>query len=109
MKLLIAVVNKRDSSRLQEGLIEAGFRFTELGSTGGFLREGNVTLLIGVEAEQVEAVLGLIGEMCRPRERAAQVGTPGTQLYAAPVQQAMTVTVGGAQVFVLDVERVVHV
>ena len=53
MKLLIAIVNKRDIRHLSDALIDNDFRFTEIGSTGGFLRAGNVTLLIGVDDERV--------------------------------------------------------
>ena len=60
MKLLIAIVNKRDIRHLTDALIDNDFRFTEIGSTGGFLRAGNVTLLIGVDDERVPPVLELI-------------------------------------------------
>jgi uncharacterized protein YaaQ len=47
MKLVIAVVHDRDRGKITESLLRGGFKFTKIGSTGGFLREGNVTLLIG--------------------------------------------------------------
>jgi uncharacterized protein YaaQ len=109
MKLLIAVINKRDDRRLRDALIEGGLRFTEISSTGGFLREGNVTMLIGVEEKDVETALSLIREHCRPREEAVNVAPPDTRLYASPVGEPVTIQVGGAQVFVLDVERVVRI
>jgi len=109
MKLLIAVVNKRDDRHLRDALIEGGFRFTEVSSTGGFLREGNVTMLIGVEEAAVERVLSLIREHCQAREEAVNVAPPDTRLYAAPVGEPMTIQIGGAQVFILDVERVVRI
>jgi uncharacterized protein YaaQ len=108
MKLLIAVVNRQDYRGLQDALVESGFRFTEIGSTGGFLREGNVTLLIGVEAHQVDSVLAIIREHCHSREQVVHMAPPDTRLYANPIGGAMTVPVGGAQVFVINVERVVH-
>jgi len=109
VKLLIVIINKRDHLRLREALIEEGFRFTEIGSTGGFLREGNVTLLLGVEESQVDHALEIIGTVCRPREQVVQVSAPDTRLYASPVQEAMTVRVGGAQVFVVSVDRAVQI
>ena len=109
MKLLIVVVDRRDIAHLREALIESGFRFTEVSSTGGFLREGNVTLLAGVEPDQVEAVLQLIQAHCHAREQLVNVAPPDTRLYGDAVGQPMTVSIGGAQVFILDVERVVHV
>lgn len=109
MKLLIAVISRRDDRRLRDSLIEEGFRFTEISSTGGFLREGNVTVLIGVEEPDVERALSLIREHCRPREEAVNISPPDTRLYAAPVGEPVTIQVGGAQVFILDVERVVRI
>ena len=70
MKLLIAIVNKRDIQHLTDALIDNDFRFTEIGSTGGFLRAGNVTLLIGVDDERVPPVLELIQNHCHAREEA---------------------------------------
>ncbi len=109
MKLLIVVVNPRDARRLREALVASDFRFTEISSTGGFLREGNVTLLVGVEAGQVEAVLGLIRDHCHAREEVINVAPPDTRLYPDPRGEPRTVLVGGAQVFILNVERVMHV
>lgn len=105
MKLIIAVVQDKDSMRLVEGLVEKGYRATKLASTGGFLREGNTTLLIGVEQQQVDEVVSIIKKTCRSREQLvtpiSPVGGP-TDLY---VPYPVEVVVGGATVFVLDVER----
>jgi uncharacterized protein YaaQ len=108
MKLLIIIVNRRDARRLHEALVEQSVRFTEISSTGGFLGQGNVTLLLGVAAEEVEGVLEVIGECCRAREEVIDAARPETRLHAAGVPEAMTVRVGGAHVFVLSVERVVE-
>ena len=107
MQLLIAVVNRRDYRRLREVLIEHDFRFTEIGSIGGFLGEGSVTLLIGLASDQVETVLGLIAQHCQAREQVVSVAPPDTRAY--PVEQAVAVSVGGAHVFVLNVDRVMTV
>jgi uncharacterized protein YaaQ len=109
MKLLIAVINKRDIRRLQEGLVEAGFRFTEISSTGGFLGEGNVTILMGVDADQVATALDLVRQHCESREEVIDAAQPDTRLHAAGVAEAMTAWVGGAVVYVLDVASVVQV
>jgi len=109
MKLLIAIVNTVDAASLRDALVENGFLFTEIGSTDGFLRQGNLTLLIGVADDQVPAVMELIRQHCRTRERAMDVTPPDTRLYTHPVGEALTVPVGGAQVFVVHVEQVVHV
>jgi uncharacterized protein YaaQ len=109
MKLVIAVVNTHDARSLSDALIESGFQFTEIGSTGGFLRQGNVTLLIGSADEQVETVVGLIRQHCEPRDQAVNVSPPDTRMYADPVGEALTVSVGGAQLFVLNVEDAIRI
>jgi len=103
MKLVVAVVQDKDSGRLVQALVEGGYRSTKLASTGGFLREGNTTFLIGVEDGQVADVVRLIKETCQSREQLvtplAPVGGPAESYMPYPVE----VTVGGATIFVLDV------
>ena len=70
MLLLIAVVQDQDVNRLLTALLEKGYRATKLASTGGFLRQGNTTLLIGVQEEQLEEVNSIIKAVCRTQERA---------------------------------------
>ncbi len=88
MKLLVAIVKDSDAVAVSDHLVEQGFRVTRIASTGGFLRRGNVTLLIGVEAEEVDAVIAAIDAACTepneeehkatifvlPAERFVQVG-----------------------------------
>ncbi|MDR1464387.1 MAG: cyclic-di-AMP receptor [Oscillospiraceae bacterium] len=103
MKLLIAIIHQEDSPAVLDELSAQGVSFTRLPTTGGFLRAGNDTLLLGVEDTAVEEVLALLARFCRQRQQFVDVGAApilGTLLHA-PVE----VTVGGATVFVLDVER----
>ncbi len=67
MKLVIAVVQNEDADSIVEALLEGQFRATRLASTGGFLRRGNTTLLIGVEDHEVETVLDIIRQRARTR------------------------------------------
>ena len=60
MKLITAIINKRDSGEVCHSLSEAGFYFTKIATSGGFLSTGNVTLLIGTEDEKVEGALDII-------------------------------------------------
>ncbi len=110
MKLVVAVIQDRDSIDLLEELMEAGYRATKLSSTGGFLREGNTTLLIGCDDEDIEEVFGVIESVCRTRD---QVVTPITPVRGSTgdsfIPYSVEVTVGGATVFVLDVEQFFHV
>jgi uncharacterized protein YaaQ len=66
MKLILAIIRDRDDANVVQQLVERGFRVTRVASTGGFLRRGNVTLLIGTEAEQVQPALDLIRDACAP-------------------------------------------
>ncbi len=90
MKLIVAVVQNDDADAVIDALLESNFRATRLASTGGFLRRGNTTLLIGVQDEQVDTVLELIREHAVTRTR--------HQGPAGEVQPA------AATVFVLNLE-----
>ena len=59
-RLIIAVLRNADGEDVLQALLDANFRVTQIASTGGFMRRGNSTLLIGVEKEQVEATVQLI-------------------------------------------------
>jgi len=105
MKLVIAVIQDKDTHRLLTELGRAGIRSTKLSSTGGFLREGNTTLLVGVEDNQVDQVLSIIKSTCHAREQLvtplSPMGGPADSYIPYPVE----IIVGGATIFVLDVER----
>lgn len=108
MKLVIAIVHDEDSSKLVEQLNKNEFRVTKLASTGGFLKSGNTTLLIGVEKEKVESVLELVRTTCNTRREI----TPSSTLIGEAggyLSMPFEVTVGGATVFVIDVEQYMKV
>ena len=60
MKLMMAILKKKDSDSVTQALVKADFRVTRVASTGGFLRQGNVTLLIGTDEEKVDSALEII-------------------------------------------------
>ena len=64
MKLILAIVRDSDDRNVIDALITHNHRVTRVASTGGFLRRGNVTLMIGTEADQVQPVLDLIRDTC---------------------------------------------
>ncbi len=102
MKMIMAIVNRKDGNEVCQALTEAGFYFTKMASTGGFLTAGNITLMIGTEEEKVDAVLEIIRSHCsrRVENTAAMVQTASpTMAYPAEV------SVGGAIVFVSPVEQ----
>ena len=68
MKVVIAIVRDTDDQKVLSTLVANDYRVTRVASTGGFLRRGNVTLLIGVEQAKVQGVLDLLRETCAPPE-----------------------------------------
>lgn len=64
MKLIIAIIRDVDTDPVSRALMEADLRVTQIASTGGFLRRGNSTLLIGLEDEQVDTALNIIRQHC---------------------------------------------
>lgn len=105
MKLVIAVVQARDAERLLDALRAEGFRATRISSTGGFLREQNVTVLIGIENSKVERVLRIIKANCYTRTQYVNPLLPIVESGEFFVPQPIEVEVGGANVFVVPVER----
>jgi uncharacterized protein YaaQ len=105
MKLVTAVVHNEDVGNLVDALLEREFRATRLHSSGGFLKQSNSTILVGVEDDQVDAVLEIIGANCHARRQFVNpmppIMEPGEFYMPYPVE----VEVGGATVFVLPVER----
>lgn len=77
MKLVVAVVQDQDSNRLASALTKNNFRATKLASTGGFLRSGNTTFLVGVDDNRIPQLLDIIRDNCRARE---QMVTPVSPL-----------------------------
>ena len=105
MKLIITIVQDEDASRLISHLMSEGYRVTKLATTGGFLRSGNTTLLIGVEDEKLQAALDIVEKVCKSRRQIAPSPSPISGTTGVYVPYPIEVTVGGATVFVLDVEQ----
>ncbi len=105
MKLVIAVVQGNDAEPLLAALVKQGFRATQINSAGGFLRERNVTLLIGVADDKVDTVREIVRNNCHSRTRFVNplmpIVEPGEFYIPSPVE----VLVGGATIFVVNVER----
>ena len=103
MKLIIAIINHDDAHSVIQQLTQEKFPVTKLATTGGFLMVGNVTILVGVEDERLDAALELIGKYSHSRRQVIPTTAEmGLGFFSAmPVE----VTVGGATVFVLPVEQ----
>ncbi len=69
MKLMIIILRDIDAENVVAELVAHEYRVTRMSSTGGFLRRGNVTLLVGVENDQVDPVIDLLRETCCPPEK----------------------------------------
>ncbi|MBU8908407.1 cyclic-di-AMP receptor [Desertibacillus haloalkaliphilus] len=105
MKLIIAVVQDKDSSRLENALVDTNFRATKLASTGGFLKSGNTTFMIGTDDKHVDDLLDLIKNNCRSREQLVAPVSPMGGNTDSYVPFPVNVQVGGATVFVVPVEQ----
>jgi uncharacterized protein YaaQ len=101
-RMMTAIIQDQDFDNTQDALSAAGFKVTRLASTGGFLGIRNDTLLIGFSVGQGEQILNILRETCRRR-----VEYMATPLEGAPFQMPLTtpVTIGGAVIFIMDVER----
>lgn len=108
MKLVIAVIQDKDSNRLSSALIKEGFRATKLASTGGFLRAGNTTFLVGTEDERVPELLKVIQANCKVRDQMVTPVSPMGGTTDSYIPFPVEVQVGGAAVFVLPVEKFEH-
>lgn len=105
MKLIVAVVQSKDADEVMGALTERGFQATQVDSAGGFLRESNVTLFLGVQQAYVAEVLRIVRENCQARTRFVNPLLPILEPAEFYVAHPVEVQVGGATLFVLDVER----
>lgn len=105
MKLVVSIIHSDDAPQLIEALTQHGHRATVISTTGGFLREGNATVLIGTEDANVEDVLAIIRENCHARRQYINPLPPVVEPGELHISQPVEVEVGGAIVFVMDVER----
>lgn len=103
MKLVLAIVSNDDASSVTSALNKENFQVTRLATTGGFLRSGNTTIIVGVENDDVERTVDIIGKECEKRtEVVPSSASYDIGRYASfPIE----VQVGGATIFVLDVDQ----
>jgi uncharacterized protein YaaQ len=102
MKLLIIIVAKEDAQIVTSNLIKAQYFVTKLATTGGFLMSGNTTLLVGTEDEKVDQVIEIVGQFSKTRKKLVPNPIPNVGIQTAnPIE----VQVGGATIFVLDMEK----
>ena len=109
MKMIIAIVQDEDSGRLVNNLMIEGYRVTKLANTGGFLRAGNSTLLIGVDEEKFDGAMAIIEKVCKSRKQIATAPSPVSGSTGVYVPYPIEVMVGGATIFVLDVDKFIRI
>ncbi len=104
MKLLFAIVQDEDAKNLTRALVQHEISVTRIASSGGFLRGGNTTLMIGVEKDRLEDALEIIKNKSSQRKSITTM-SPGISQYVDSAPMTIEVTVGGATVFIVDVEQ----
>jgi uncharacterized protein YaaQ len=109
--LMLAIAQPEDVEAATNALVQAGLRVTRISSIGGFLRQGNVTLLLGLTRDQVTPASQLLAANCRTRTgyiNAAPEVTDAHSIQISGYVAPLEVVVGGATIFVLPAERIVH-
>jgi uncharacterized protein YaaQ len=105
VKLVVAIVHNEDAGPLVDALLQHEHRTTRLQSSGGFLKQSNATVIVGVEDARVDEILDIVRENCMSRMQVVSpmppIMEPGEFFMPYPLE----VEVGGATVFVLPVER----
>jgi uncharacterized protein YaaQ len=105
VKLVVAIVHNEDAGALVDALLDKEYRATRLHSSGGFLKQSNASIVLGVDDDRIDEVLSVVRETCHARTQIVNpmppIMEPGEFFMPYPLE----VEVGGATVFVLPVER----
>lgn len=109
MKLILAVIQRDDLGELLTALTNAGFRATVIGSRGGLLRIGSVTVMVGVDGSLVSEVFAIIRRVCRHRVRPSLPMVPAIEPGILTMPYPVEVEVGGAVCFTLKISRFVRI
>jgi len=103
-KLVMAIINDEDAFHVMDHLSAKGFSVTKLASTGGFLRAGNTTLICGVTSERIPELVDIIEKKCKSRKQITSVNAMNVNANESYAPYPVEVVVGGATIFVLNVE-----
>ena len=103
MKLILAIVSNDDATSVVKALNKEKFQTTKLATTGGFLSKGNTTIIAGCEDESVKKAIEIIGSESKKRTEIVPSTIPynASEMMSSPIE----VTVGGATIFVLNVDQ----
>jgi len=105
MKLVMAIIQDEDAFNTMDVLAEKGFQSTKLASTGGFLRAGRTTLLCGVDETRLPELFDIFEKKCKSRKQITSVNSTHVSATESYVPYPVEVTVGGAVIYVLNVEE----
>ena len=109
MKMIFAIMHKDDAMLVSSSLTKAGFQVTKLASTGGFLMAGNTTFILVTEDNLVDEAIKIIAQYAKKRMQSVQSDLTGTMGAGMGMNYPTQVQVGGATIFVLNVERFEHI
>ena len=107
MKLIMAIVSSDDSREVLDRMTKAGYRATVISTTGGFLREGNATIFVGTDDQKVAQAVEVVRQTCRRRSQWVSP-LPTLEGPGLEMSEPIEVSVGGAVVFVMNVEQFVQ-
>jgi uncharacterized protein YaaQ len=107
MKLIMAIISSDDARDALDRLTKAGFRATVISTTGGFLREGNTTIFLGTEDQKVAQAVEVLRQTCRRRTQWVSP-LPTLEGPGLEISEPIEVSVGGAVIFVMNVEQFVQ-
>ncbi|MDA3847414.1 MAG: cyclic-di-AMP receptor [Vallitaleaceae bacterium] len=105
MKLIIAIIHDEDAHPLMDALSAAGYMCTKLASTGGLLRNGSTTIFLGIDADKVEDAISIIKKHCQTQKQMSIITPPSISVLESVITYPIEVTIGGATVFVLDIDQ----
>lgn len=107
MKLVLSIVNNDDAAEVSAALTEGGFQVTRLATTGGFLKKGNTTFMTGTDDEKVDTVIDIISKKSSKRHQLL----PSTLNLDMNLHSSLPyeVSIGGATIFVMDVESFIRI
>jgi uncharacterized protein YaaQ len=104
MKLIMAIISSDDARDALDRLTKAGFRATVISTTGGFLREGNTTVFLGTDDQKVTQAVEVLRQACRRRSQWVSP-LPTLEGPGLEMSEPIEVSVGGAVIFVMNVEQ----
>ncbi len=109
MKMVVCITNNRDKPSLHQALLENGYECTIIPSIGGFLQKSNSIFIIGIAEEKLQGLIAIIQEQCTSREELVSPSPAQGGSMEMLMQSPMKVNVGGAILFVLNVDQTLKI